>query len=125
MAQRNLGETAARIRAYFESLDPYTPDREKLYELFKEPLFAHREGLSEAEKRELALQQVVEIAKRGFLKISDVTNNPGRYLAITEVIGGCYGSTGIKAGVQFTLWGGSLALLVCVFPGCMFLEPSG
>jgi len=115
MAQRNTVLTSTRVHEYYASLDSYSAERENLFRLFQEPLFLPREGISEAEQRDLCLQQVLELAKRGFLRLDDVVNNPGRYLAITELIGSCNGSTGIKAGVQFTLWGGSIALLVWHF----------
>jgi len=48
----------------------------------------------------------------GDLKVLDLADNPGKFFRILEIFGNMSASSGIKTGVQFILWGGSVLFLV-------------
>jgi hypothetical protein len=58
------------------------------------------------------LFQIKRALELGFIKIMDIRDNPKRFFLAMELFGYVSSSMGIKSGVQFILWGGSLMFLV-------------
>ncbi|KAI3978509.1 hypothetical protein MKX01_015684 [Papaver californicum] len=65
--------------------------------------------ISKDEHRELCMRQLLALVKEAGIKpFRFVSKDPAKYFAIAEAIGSVDMSLGIKMGVQFSLWGGSV-----------------
>ncbi|KAI3895107.1 hypothetical protein MKW92_048091 [Papaver armeniacum] len=65
--------------------------------------------ISKVEHRELCMRQLLALVKEAGIKpFRYVSEDPAKYFAIAEAIGSVDMSLGIKMGVQFSLWGGSV-----------------
>ncbi|KAI3887308.1 hypothetical protein MKX03_017869 [Papaver bracteatum] len=65
--------------------------------------------ISKDEHRELCMRQLLALVKEAGIKpFRYVSEDPAKYFAIAEAIGSVDMSLGIKMGVQFSLWGGSV-----------------
>ncbi|RZC87697.1 hypothetical protein C5167_028149 [Papaver somniferum] len=65
--------------------------------------------ISKIEHRELCMRQLLALVKEAGIKpFRYVSEDPAKYFAIAEAIGSVDMSLGIKMGVQFSLWGGSV-----------------
>ncbi|GMJ08676.1 acyl-CoA oxidase 2 [Hibiscus trionum] len=66
-------------------------------------------GISMDEHRELCMRQIVALVRDAkFRPFRYVVDDHAKYFAITEAVGSIDVSLGIKLGVQFSLWGGSV-----------------
>ncbi|KAJ6305457.1 hypothetical protein OIU78_020905 [Salix suchowensis] len=69
----------------------------------------HRWRFSKDEHRELCWRQMYGLIKEaGIRPLKYVIEDPGKYFAIVEAAGAVDISLGIKLGVQYSLWGGSV-----------------
>ncbi|MFQ6645143.1 hypothetical protein Gotur_019133 [Gossypium turneri] len=84
--------------------------QEKIIEFFESrPDLQTPVGVSMNEHRELCMRQLVALVREAKIKpFRYVVDDPAKYFAITEAIGSIDVSLGIKLGVQFSLWGGSV-----------------
>ncbi|KAE8696238.1 Acyl-coenzyme A oxidase 2, peroxisomal [Hibiscus syriacus] len=74
-----------------------------------EARFANPVGIPMKEHRELCMRQLVALVREAKIKpFRYVVDDPAKYFAITEAVGSIDVSLGIKLGVQFSLWGGSV-----------------
>ncbi|KAK8950995.1 Acyl-coenzyme A oxidase, peroxisomal [Platanthera zijinensis] len=65
--------------------------------------------ISTAEHRELCMRQLVALVREAEIRpFRYVLQDPSVYFAIIEAVGGIDISLGIKLGVQYSLWGGSV-----------------
>lgn len=65
--------------------------------------------ISKEEHRELCMRQMVGLVREaGIRPFRYVAEDPAKYFAIVEAVGSVDMSLGIKMGVQFSLWGGSV-----------------
>ncbi|KAM3290077.1 acyl-coenzyme A oxidase 2, peroxisomal [Capsicum chacoense] len=61
------------------------------------------------EHRELCMKQLVGLVREGGIRpFRYLVDDPGKYFAIAEAVGSVDMSLGIKMGVQYSLWGGSV-----------------
>ncbi|KAF6252133.1 acyl-CoA dehydrogenase/oxidase [Scenedesmus sp. NREL 46B-D3] len=89
--------------------------RSAVYDLLKEDIFKPNHYLSLMEFRELTLQRLkrfvtADFNGRGF-DVRDYMNDPRRFMAQLESLSFCDYSLAIKAGVHFTLCGGTICKL--------------
>ncbi|XP_075084364.1 acyl-coenzyme A oxidase 2, peroxisomal [Nicotiana tabacum] len=65
--------------------------------------------ISKDEHRELCMKQLVGLVREGGIRpFRYVVEDPAKYFAIVEAVGSVDMSLGIKMGVQYSLWGGSV-----------------
>ncbi|KAL8475071.1 hypothetical protein ACS0TY_031479 [Phlomoides rotata] len=65
--------------------------------------------ISTGDHRELCVRQLVGLVKEaGIRPLRYVVEEPAKYFAIMEAVGSVDMSLGVKLGVQFSLWGGSV-----------------
>ncbi|EFJ48478.1 hypothetical protein VOLCADRAFT_104659 [Volvox carteri f. nagariensis] len=85
--------------------------REAIYEFLKDDLYRpnHYQGLMEF--REQTLQRLKKFVAQKFFSVRDYTNEPRRFMAALESLMYADYSLAIKAGVHFTLCGGTIAKL--------------
>lgn len=88
----------------------YRDVQEKVYEYFKgKPELQTPIEISKDDHRELCLRQLVGLVREaGIRPFRYVVDEPAKYFAILEAVGGIDMSLGIKMGVQYSLWGGSV-----------------
>ncbi|KAE8718540.1 Acyl-coenzyme A oxidase 2, peroxisomal [Hibiscus syriacus] len=84
--------------------------QEKIVEFFESrPDLQTPVGISMDEHRELCMRQLVALVRIAKIRpFRYVVDDPAKYFAITEAVGSVDVSLGIKLGVQFSLWGGSV-----------------
>ncbi|RAL43982.1 unnamed protein product [Cuscuta campestris] len=84
--------------------------QEKVYEYFNSrPELQTPIEISKDEHRELCMTQLTALVREaGIRPFKYVVEDPGKYFAISEAIGSVDMSLGIKMGVQYSLWGGSV-----------------
>lgn len=85
--------------------------REQIVEFLKDPLYRPTHHLSLAEFRELTLLRLQKFVQQRFFSVSDYTRDPPKFMAALESIFWADYSLSIKAGVHFTLCGGTIAKL--------------
>ncbi|KAK2655814.1 hypothetical protein Ddye_008866 [Dipteronia dyeriana] len=88
----------------------YSEIQEKVFEFFNSrPDLQTPVGISKDEHRDLCWKQLLGLVReagvRPFLCVAD---DPGKYFAIVEAAGSVDMSLGVKLGVQYSLWGGSV-----------------
>lgn len=88
----------------------YRDIQEKVYEYFNSRQNLHTPiEISMDEHRELCLKQLLGLVREaGIRPFRYVAEDPAKYFAILEAVGSVDMSLGIKMGVQFSLWGGSV-----------------
>ncbi|KAJ6737175.1 ACYL-COENZYME A OXIDASE [Salix viminalis] len=88
----------------------YREIQEKIYEYFHaRPELQTPLEISKDEHRELCWRQMYGLIKEaGIRPLKYVVEDPGKYFAIVEAAGAVDISLGIKLGVQYSLWGGSV-----------------
>uniref|UniRef100_A0A6N2LI93 Acyl-coenzyme A oxidase n=1 Tax=Salix viminalis TaxID=40686 RepID=A0A6N2LI93_SALVM len=84
--------------------------QEKIYEYFNaRPELQTPVEISKDEHRELCWRQMYGLIREtGIRPLKYVVEEPAKYFAITEAVGAVDISLGIKLGVQYSLWGGSV-----------------
>ncbi|KAK9792964.1 hypothetical protein WJX73_001239, partial [Symbiochloris irregularis] len=85
--------------------------REKILDFLKDDLYKPNHYLSLMEFRELTLQRLKKFTDQRFFSTADYLRDPLRFQAGLETLALCDYSLCIKAGVHFTLCGGSIAKL--------------
>ncbi|CAH9109642.1 unnamed protein product [Cuscuta europaea] len=89
----NHRDVQEKVFDYFNS----RPDLQTPIEIFKD------------EHRELCMRQLTGLVREaGIRPFKYILENPAKYFAISEAIGSIDMSLGIKLGVQYSLWGGSV-----------------
>uniref|UniRef100_A0A6M2EA05 Acyl-coenzyme A oxidase n=1 Tax=Populus davidiana TaxID=266767 RepID=A0A6M2EA05_9ROSI len=88
----------------------YREIQEKIYEYFHaRPELQTPLEISKDDHRELCWRQMYGLIKEaGIMPLKYVVEDPGKYFAIVEAAGAVDISLGIKLGVQYSLWGGSV-----------------
>lgn len=117
LQERDLGKTTSpfnlnKLRTLIELNDHDT--REKLYELFKEPIFHHRYGETLQQERARTMLRWKRIAEVGFFKdtiAAGTSAGLAKYEAIIESVGFLDHSLDIKMSVHYGLFGATVALL--------------
>ena len=102
----------ARLRRFLE-LDHHEI-RESLYELFRQPVFHLRYGLTLHEERKLLMDRWRVIHEAGFLRgtVSDLSpRGRSKFMAVIESIGMLDYSLDIKMSVHYGLFGSAIGLL--------------
>ncbi|KAL6337859.1 hypothetical protein AAG906_002324 [Vitis piasezkii] len=84
--------------------------QEKVYEYFKSrPDLQTPVEISKDEHRELCMRQLLGLVREaGIRPFRYIVEDPSKYFAIAEAAGSVDMSLGIKLGVQYSLWGGSV-----------------
>ncbi|KAL1215478.1 Acyl-coenzyme A oxidase 2, peroxisomal [Cardamine amara subsp. amara] len=84
--------------------------QEKIYEYFNSrPDLQTPIEISKEDHRELCMNQLRGLVREAGIKpLRYVTEDPAKYFAIVEAVGSVDMSLGIKLGVQYSLWGGSV-----------------
>lgn len=84
--------------------------QEKVYAYFNSrPDLQTPIEISKDEHRELCMRQLVGLVREGGIRpFGYVSDDPEKYFAILEAVGSVDMSLGIKMGVQYSLWGGSV-----------------
>ncbi|KAL6075437.1 Acyl-CoA oxidase [Balamuthia mandrillaris] len=85
--------------------------RQKLYEIFKDPLFHPRYDLTMQQHRELTLQRMKILAANGVANGKSLFTNGLSVVALQETLVLVDVSLSVKAGVQWGLFAGSIASL--------------
>ncbi|KAJ4841530.1 Acyl-coenzyme A oxidase 2, peroxisomal [Turnera subulata] len=106
---------AARLEVDREQLSLYMrgkhrEEQEKVYEYFNaRPELQTPVEILKADHRELCWRQMLGLVREaGIRPFRYVSEDPARYFAIAEAVGSVDMSLGIKMGVQYSLWGGSV-----------------
>ncbi|XP_010680574.2 acyl-coenzyme A oxidase 2, peroxisomal [Beta vulgaris subsp. vulgaris] len=88
----------------------YRDIQEKVYEYFnKRPQLQTPIEISKDNHRELCSNQLLGLVREANIRpFKYVVEEPAKYFAILEAVGGIDMSLGIKMGVQYSLWGGSV-----------------
>ncbi|WOG97365.1 hypothetical protein DCAR_0416705 [Daucus carota subsp. sativus] len=88
----------------------YRNEQQKVYDFFESrPDLQTPVEISKDEHRELCMRQLLAMVREGGIRpFKYVVEEPGRYFAIAEAAGILDVSFGVKLGVQYSLWGGSV-----------------
>ncbi|XP_024375799.1 acyl-coenzyme A oxidase 2, peroxisomal [Physcomitrium patens] len=91
----------------------YPADREKIFNFFiNRPDLETPVEIAKTEHRELVYMQLTALVNEGGVNaMKYLMEDPARYFTIMEAVGFIDVSLGIKFGVQFSLWGGSVVNL--------------
>ncbi|XP_059433640.1 acyl-coenzyme A oxidase, peroxisomal [Corylus avellana] len=84
--------------------------QEKVFEFFNSrPELQTPVEISKDDHRELCMRQLVALVREAGIKpFRYVAEDPAKYFAILEAVGSVDMSLGIKMGVQYSLWGGTV-----------------
>ncbi|KAF5840852.1 acyl-CoA dehydrogenase/oxidase [Dunaliella salina] len=85
--------------------------RREIQEFLRDPLYRYNGYLSLPEFRELTLQRLKKYVAQGFFRARDYMDDPLKFMTALESLTICDYSMTIKAGVHFTLCGGTLCKL--------------
>lgn len=85
--------------------------RAKVLELFKDPLFQPRYDMKMGEARELTLKRLERLASQELFTLREVLNDATILIVMQETTAFMDMSLAVKAGVQWGLFGGSVASL--------------
>ncbi|XP_021752742.1 acyl-coenzyme A oxidase 2, peroxisomal-like [Chenopodium quinoa] len=112
--EKEKGKKAA-MEVNMEALSDYMRGKyrdiqEKVYEYFKgRPELQTPIEILKDDHRELCLKQLVGLVREaGIRPFRFVVDEPSKYFAMIEAVGGIDMSLGIIMGVQYSLWGGSV-----------------
>ncbi|PNX90087.1 peroxisomal acyl-CoA oxidase, partial [Trifolium pratense] len=88
----------------------YRDIQEKVFDYFNaNPQLQTPLEISKDNHRELCMNQLLGLVRgAGIRPLHYVVNDPAKYFAILEAVGSVDMSLGIKMGVQYSLWGGSV-----------------
>ena len=86
-------------------------NRNKLRELFKNPIFIPKYNISLEKERQLAYDRLKLICNSGVISVKDFWHNPRNIFAVHELAGMIDGAMATKLTVQFNLFGGTLLKL--------------
>lgn len=91
----------------------YPADREKIFDFFvNRPDLETPVEIAKAEHRELVYKQLTALVNEAGVNLMKyLMEDPARYFAVMEAVGFIDVSLGIKLGVQYSLWGGSVVNL--------------
>eukprot|EP00798_Chlamydomonas_sp_ICE-L_P021823 gene21823-28849_t len=79
--------------------------------LAREPIYKPDYYLSVMEQREQTMQRLIKFVEQKFFSVTDYMKNPRKFMAGLETLFFCDYSLAIKAGVHFTLCGGTICNL--------------
>ncbi|KAJ8619165.1 hypothetical protein MRB53_015351 [Persea americana] len=84
--------------------------QERVFEFFNSrPDLQTPVEMSKDEHRELCMRQLLALVREAGIKpLGHALEDPGKYFAIMEAAGSVDVSLGVKMGVQYSLWGGSV-----------------
>ncbi|EAY96779.1 hypothetical protein OsI_18704 [Oryza sativa Indica Group] len=101
-------DAAAALAAYLRGRHRDTQAR--VFEFFlSRPDLQTPVEMSTAAHRELCFRQLCALVREaGVRPLSLMANDPAEYFAVMEAAGGADISLGVKLGVQYSLWGGSI-----------------
>mmetsp|Transcript_30316 Transcript_30316/g.55398 ORF Transcript_30316/g.55398 Transcript_30316/m.55398 type:complete len:644 (-) Transcript_30316:901-2832(-) len=85
--------------------------RQKMFDFLKDPLYRPDYKMEFMAFRQLTLDRLKKFTGQNFFHLSDYINNPRRFMAALEALGYCDYSLCIKAGVHYTLCGGTVCRL--------------
>lgn len=85
--------------------------REAIYQFLKDDIYKYNGYLSLMEFREVTLQRLKKFVAQRFFSVRDYLDDPRKFMAALECLSWCDYSLGIKAGVHFTLCGGTVCKL--------------
>lgn len=112
---RCAGRGRKKINVRVEELSNYMSGnykdiQEKVFDYFNSrPELQTPIEISKDDHRELCMKQLVGLVKEANIRpFRYVSDDPGKYFAIVEAVGSVDMSIGIKMGVQYSLWGGSV-----------------
>ncbi|KAJ3697043.1 hypothetical protein LUZ61_000748 [Rhynchospora tenuis] len=107
-AKRNLSPSVESLSEYMRG--PHREIQARIFEFFQSrPDLQTPVEISMAEHRQLCMKQMMALVREaGIRPFRYLVENPSAYFAIAEAVGGIDISLGIKMGVQFSLWGGSV-----------------
>mmetsp|Transcript_17649 Transcript_17649/g.28987 ORF Transcript_17649/g.28987 Transcript_17649/m.28987 type:complete len:690 (-) Transcript_17649:576-2645(-) len=129
---------APKITQYIEG--EYSPLKARVMEILRDPLFTPAKvEMTKEEHRELCFKQLKKLADNNVFRLRDLKQNPANYFASYAAIAYYDTSLVIKAGVQLSLWGGSILNLgtsyhhnlylddieKCRLPGCFAMTELG
>eukprot|EP00270_Netrium_digitus_P019693 TRINITY_DN782_c0_g1_i1.p1 TRINITY_DN782_c0_g1~~TRINITY_DN782_c0_g1_i1.p1 ORF type:complete len:724 (-),score=161.70 TRINITY_DN782_c0_g1_i1:168-2216(-) len=91
----------------------YRDVKERIFQFFlQNPSLQTPVEISKDEHRQLTLRQLLALVRECDVRpLQALVESPAKYFAITEAVGHIDLSLGIKLGVQFSLWGGSVVNL--------------
>lgn len=93
-------------------LEPDNPEsRQRLRQLFRDPIFQPNFLLTLDQQREIALERLRKICAAKVISVYDFERNPLNVFAVHELVGMVDGSVATKLTVQFNLFGGTLLKL--------------
>ncbi|CAO2149638.1 unnamed protein product [Urochloa humidicola] len=101
-------DVAAALAAYLRGRHRATQMR--LFEFFRaRPDLQTPVEMTTAEHRDLCFRQLRALVRdAGVRPLTLMANDPAEYFAVMEAVGGADISLGVKLGVQYSLWGGSI-----------------
>ncbi|KAK4756466.1 hypothetical protein SAY87_006593 [Trapa incisa] len=107
-ARVNLEVDTEKLSVYMRGKHRELQD--KVYEYFNsKPELKTPLEISKDDHRELCMRQLLGLVREGGIRpFCHVFDDPGKYFALLEAIGSVDMSLGIKMGVQYSLWGGSV-----------------
>eukprot|EP01025_Chloroclados_australasicus_P006951 TRINITY_DN12201_c0_g1_i2.p1 TRINITY_DN12201_c0_g1~~TRINITY_DN12201_c0_g1_i2.p1 ORF type:complete len:635 (+),score=72.29 TRINITY_DN12201_c0_g1_i2:57-1907(+) len=85
--------------------------RQAIFEFLKDPIYQPDYYMDIPQQREVTLQRLKKFAQEGFFSIRDYVTDPRRFMAGMECLALVDYSLCIKAGVHFSLCGGTIARL--------------
>ncbi|XP_052195553.1 acyl-coenzyme A oxidase, peroxisomal isoform X2 [Diospyros lotus] len=107
-ARAKLSVSTGRLSHYMRG--KHRDIQERVFEYFNSrPDLQTPVEISKDDHRELCMRQLLGLVwEAGIRPFRYVVEEPGKYFAIAEAVGSVDMSLGIKMGVQFSLWGGSV-----------------
>ncbi|CAI0420190.1 unnamed protein product [Linum tenue] len=107
-ARAKLEVDTGKLSGYMRG--PHRDVQEKVFEYFESrPELQTPLEISKNDHRELCWRQLVGLVREAGIKpFRYVADDPAKYFAILEAVGSVDMSLGIKMGVQYSLWGGSV-----------------
>ncbi|KAJ7569225.1 hypothetical protein O6H91_01G067700 [Diphasiastrum complanatum] len=88
----------------------YKLERDKIFQFFRQnPSLQTPVEIGKDEHRQLAMRQLLALVRKGGIRpLRYLLEEPAKYFAVAEAVGTVDISLGIKLGVQFSLWGGTV-----------------
>ncbi len=100
----------SELQRLFDPWDPTLRDL-LLKEIHSDPIYQRDYSQSIQQYRRTVVQRLKKLAALKLVSIYDYQNNPLKFLTFLRTIGNIDYSTTIKAGVHYTLCGGSILAL--------------
>ncbi|KAL6523709.1 Acyl-coenzyme A oxidase 2, peroxisomal [Orobanche gracilis] len=107
-ARAKIGVDTQELSNYMRG--KYRDVQQRVYDYFNSrPELQTPLEISKDDHRELCMRQLMGLVREAGIKpFRFVVEDPGKYFAILEAVGSVDMSLGIKMGVQYSLWGGSV-----------------